>query len=106
MRPLVAVGCGHRPQGGSHDGPQARRDRGWRVRRTGLCRKLAGRDDVRVTLVDKHNYHQFQPLFYQVATCQLAHSDVAVSLRKPFRKHANVAVGMGEVTASTRSPRR
>ena len=67
----------------------------------GCARKLAGRDDVHVTLVDKHNYHQFQPLFYQVATCQLAPSDVAVSLRKPFRKHANVAVRMGEVTVDT-----
>jgi NADH dehydrogenase len=65
----------------------------------GCARKLAGRDDVRVTLVDKHNYHQFQPLLYQVATCQLASSDVATSLRRPFHKHRNVAVKMGEVTA-------
>jgi NADH:quinone reductase (non-electrogenic) len=65
----------------------------------GCARKLAGRDDVRVTLVDKHNYHQFQPLFYQVATCQLAPSDVATSLRKPFAKHHNVAIRMGEVTS-------
>ena len=65
----------------------------------GCARKLAGRDDIRVTLIDKHNYHQFQPLFYQLATCQLASSDVATSLRKPFRKHGNVAVRMGEVTA-------
>jgi NADH dehydrogenase len=34
----------------------------------GCARKLAGRDDIRVTLIDKHNYHQFQPLFYQLAT--------------------------------------
>src|SRR4030095_13948205 len=65
----------------------------------GCARKLAGRDDIRVTLIDKHNYHQFQPLFYQVATCQLASADVATSLRKPFRKHPNVAVKMGEVAA-------
>ena len=45
----------------------------------------------------KHNYHQFQPLLYQLATCQLASSDVATSLRKPFRRHGNVAVRMGEV---------
>jgi cation diffusion facilitator CzcD-associated flavoprotein CzcO len=31
----------------------------------GCARKLAGRDDIRVTLIDKHNYHQFQPLFYR-----------------------------------------
>jgi NADH:ubiquinone reductase (H+-translocating) len=65
----------------------------------GCARRLAGRDDIRVTLIDKHNYHQFQPLFYQVATCQLASADVATSLRKPFHKHHNVAVKMGEVTA-------
>jgi NADH:ubiquinone reductase (H+-translocating) len=65
----------------------------------GCARRLAKRADIRVTLIDKHNYHQFQPLFYQVATCQLAPSDVATSLRKPFRKHGNVAVKMGEVTA-------
>ena len=65
----------------------------------GCARRLAKRSDIRVTLIDSHNYHQFQPLFYQVATCQLAPSDVATSLRKPFRKHGNVAVKMGEVTA-------
>jgi NADH dehydrogenase len=65
----------------------------------GCARKLAGRDDIRVTLIDKHNYHQFQPLFYQVATSQLASADVATSLRKPFRKHRNVGVKMGEVVA-------
>ena len=65
----------------------------------GCARRLAKRADIRVTLIDKHNYHQFQPLFYQVATCQLAPSDVATSLRKPFRKHGNVAVKMAEVTA-------
>ena len=34
----------------------------------GCARGLAGRDDVRVTLIDRNNYHQFQPLLYQVAT--------------------------------------
>ncbi len=64
------------------------------------ARALAKRDDVRVTLIDKHNYHQFQPLLYQVATCQLGSSDIAASLRKQFRKHENVAVRMDEVTAA------
>ena len=36
------------------------------------ARKLAKSDDVRVTLLDKNNYHQFQPLLYQLATSQLA----------------------------------
>jgi NADH:ubiquinone reductase (H+-translocating) len=64
----------------------------------GCARKLAKNDDVRITLVDKHNYHQFQPLLYQVATCQLASTDIAYSLRKVFRKHQNVDVKLGEVT--------
>ena len=50
----------------------------------GCARRLADRDDVRVTLIDRNNYHQFQPLLYQVATSQLASSDIAYSLRKLF----------------------
>ena len=40
----------------------------------GCARRLADRKDVRVTLLDRNNYHQFQPLLYQVATSQLAPS--------------------------------
>ena len=54
----------------------------------GCARRLAKHDDVRVTLIDRNNYHQFQPLLYQVATSQLAPSDVAFSLRKLFRDDA------------------
>jgi len=64
----------------------------------GCARSLAGRDDVRVTLIDRNNYHQFQPLLYQVATCQLAPSDVAYSLRKLFQDDENVAVKLAQVT--------
>ncbi len=60
-------------------------------------KRLAREKDVRVTLIDRHNYHQFQPLLYQVATSQLASSDIAFSLRKLFR-HDNVAVKLGEVS--------
>src|SRR4051812_5367145 len=63
----------------------------------GCARRLAGRDDVRVTLIDRNNYHQFQPLLYQVATSQLAPSDIAYSLRKLFREEANVAVKLAAV---------
>src|SRR5689334_23412576 len=63
----------------------------------GCARELAGRDDVQVTLVDRNNYHQFQPLLYQVATCQLASTDIAYSLRRLFRDHRNVDVRLGEV---------
>ena len=59
--------------------------------------KLAKRDDVRVTLIDKNNYHQFQPLLYQLATAELATDDVATSLRQSLRGHANVDIKMQEV---------
>src|SRR6185437_3665135 len=65
------------------------------------ARRLAddGGDDVRVTLVDRNNYHQFQPLLYQVATSQLASSDIAYSLRRLFADDANVDVKLGEVSS-------
>ncbi len=50
----------------------------------GCARELAGEDSVHVTLIDQHNYHQFQPLLYQVATSQLAAASIASSLRKTF----------------------
>jgi NADH dehydrogenase len=64
----------------------------------GCVKRLAREKDVRVTLIDRHNYHQFQPLLYQVATSQLASSDIAFSLRKLFRNHDGVSVKLGEVT--------
>jgi NADH:ubiquinone reductase (H+-translocating) len=63
----------------------------------GCARELAGVDSVHVTLVDQHNYHQFQPLLYQVATSQLAATSIASSLRKAFHEYANVDVKLGEV---------
>jgi NADH:ubiquinone reductase (H+-translocating) len=63
----------------------------------GCARGLAGQDSVRVTLIDQHNFHQFQPLLYQVATSQLAATSIASSLRKAFHEHANVDVKLGEV---------
>ena len=68
----------------------------------GAARRLARRDDVRVTLIDRNNYHQFQPLLYQVATSQLAPSDIAYSLRKLFSDDENVAVKLAEVTVDRR----
>ncbi|HET9832634.1 MAG TPA: NAD(P)/FAD-dependent oxidoreductase [Vicinamibacterales bacterium] len=63
----------------------------------GCARTLAKAADVRITLIDKNNYHQFQPLLYQVATAELGTSDVATSLRQTFRDHPNVDVKMSEV---------
>jgi NADH dehydrogenase len=64
----------------------------------GCARALAGKDGVHVTLIDQHNYHQFQPLLYQVATSQLAATEIASSLRTAFHEHANVDVKLGRVT--------
>jgi NADH dehydrogenase len=61
------------------------------------ARRLADHEDVHVTLIDRHNYHQFQPLLYQVATSQLAPSDIAFQMRKLFREHPNVDVKLAEV---------
>jgi NADH:quinone reductase (non-electrogenic) len=65
----------------------------------GCARRLAGEKAVRVTLIDCNNYHQFQPLLYQVATSQLAPSDVAYSLRKLFAHDENVGVKLAEITS-------
>jgi NADH dehydrogenase len=65
----------------------------------GCARELAKHDDVRVSIVDRNNYHQFQPLLYQVATSQLAPSDIAYSLRKLFSDDQDVDLVLGEVTS-------
>src|SRR6478735_7141813 len=65
----------------------------------GCARALAGKDNVRVTLIDRNNFHQFQPLLYQVATAQLAAGDIAYSLRRGFVDNDNVNVKLAEVTA-------
>ena len=66
----------------------------------GCARTLAKHHDlVDVTLIDRNNYHQFQPLLYQVATSMLAASDIAYSLRKVARHHDNFGVQLGDVTS-------
>ena len=65
----------------------------------GCAQRLADHDDVRVTLIDRNNYHQFQPLLYQVATSQLAPSDIAHSLRSVFADQKNVDVKLAEISA-------
>ncbi len=51
----------------------------------------------RIMLVDRHNYHLFQPLLYQVATAALSPADIAYPIRRIFRSQKNVAVALGEV---------
>ena len=55
---------------------------------------LLSDSDFQVVLIDKNNYHQFQPLFYQVATAGLAPGDISFPLRKAFKKEDNVHVRM------------
>lgn len=52
----------------------------------------------RVTLVDRRNYHLFQPLLYQVATAGLSPADIATPIRKMFRGQPNIAIMLAEVT--------
>lgn len=61
-----------------------------------LTRKL---DDklFDILLIDKLNHHQFQPLFYQVATSQLEPSSISFPLRHVFRKKKYVQIRMGEL---------
>ena len=40
---------------------------------------------IDVTIIDKHNYHLFQPLLYQVATAGLSPADIALPIRNIFR---------------------
>lgn len=62
------------------------------------CAKALGGHPVRVTIVDRHNYHLFVPLLYQVATAALSPGDIAEPVRKVLRRHENIDVVMGEVT--------
>jgi NADH:ubiquinone reductase (H+-translocating) len=52
--------------------------------------------DADVTVVDRHNYHLFQPLLYQVATAALNPSDIAAPIRGILRRQKNVSVILGE----------
>ncbi|MDQ2691418.1 MAG: NAD(P)/FAD-dependent oxidoreductase [Chloroflexota bacterium] len=54
---------------------------------------------VRITLIDRHNYHLFQPLLYQVAIAGLVPSQIAYPLRAIFRRQKNLTFQMGEVTS-------
>ncbi|GAA4341343.1 NAD(P)/FAD-dependent oxidoreductase [Flaviaesturariibacter amylovorans] len=62
-----------------------------------LARRLQNDPRFRVTLVDRFNHHQFQPLFYQVATAGLDPSNISFPLRKVFRRARNVQVLLAHV---------
>ena len=54
------------------------------------------RAPVQLTLIDRHNYHLFQPLLYQVATAALNPSDIAYPIRHVLRRQKNAEVLLGE----------
>src|SRR6202521_4068669 len=61
------------------------------------AQSLAGAD-VQITVIDKKNYHTFQPLLYQVATAGLSPGEIAAPIRSILQRHRNVEVLMAEVT--------
>lgn len=62
-----------------------------------VARGLA-KSPVRITLIDKHNHHLFQPLLYQVAIAGLLPSQIAQPVRTIFRRQKNLTFQMGEVS--------
>jgi NADH dehydrogenase len=60
--------------------------------------KALSNTNVNVTLIDKRNFHLFQPLLYQVATGTLSPADISAPLRSVFSKSKNTKVFLGEVS--------
>jgi NADH dehydrogenase len=69
------------------------------------ARKLA-RLPIDVTVIDRHNYHLFQPLLYQVATAALSPADIAEPIRAILRNQRNAAVLLDEVIGVDTASRR
>ena len=63
--------------------------------KTAMC--LDGKKDFEVLLIDRFNYHQFQPLFYQVATAGLDASNISFPLRKAFHNSKNVRIRIADI---------
>ncbi len=70
------------------------------------ARQLARRRDVSITLIDRRNYHLFQPLLYQVAMAGLSPGDIASPIRGLFSRRSNVHVVQNEVEAILPDSRR
>lgn len=62
-----------------------------------LARTLSNKRGIEVLLIDKFNYHQFQPLFYQVATAALDASNISFPLRKVFQGSKNIRFRLAEL---------
>lgn len=63
------------------------------------CAQALAHDDVPTVLVDSNDYHQFQPMLYQLATGQVAATDIAFPLRGIFKKARSVRVLTASVAA-------
>ena len=68
--------------------------------------KHLGNKPVRVTVIDRTNYHLFQPLLYQVATAALSPADIAAPIRGILSKYENIEVLLAEVRAVDLKARR
>src|SRR5205823_3346825 len=62
------------------------------------CARALRSDRVSVTLIDRRNFHLFQPLLYQVATGGLSPANIAAPLRSILRRQANARTLLAEVT--------
>ena len=62
------------------------------------CAQALGRSPHRVVLIDRRNYHLFQPLLYQVATAALSPAHIAAPLRHILSRNSNIDVRWGAVT--------
>jgi NADH dehydrogenase len=60
--------------------------------------KILAKSAARVTVIDRQNFHTFQPLLYQVATAGLSPGEIASPIRSVLRANKNVEVLMAEVT--------
>lgn len=63
-----------------------------------VARMLNNHPHYKITLIDKNNHHQFQPLFYQVAMANLDASNISFPLRNIFEKSKNVRIRVETVT--------
>ncbi len=61
-----------------------------------LARRISSAD-LDITLIDQYNFHQFQPLFYQVATGRLEPSSISFPLRKIFQRKENIHVRVNKI---------
>ncbi len=69
------------------------------------CARKLRRAPVRVTVIDRRNFHLFQPLLYQIATASLSPADIATPIRTVLRRQRNAQVWMGEVVDVDRESR-